>query len=119
MVAVPLGPAQLDITGVRAGDLNEFQLTILSDGVPVNLTDQEITATARLKKDTPEGLDAVITVTDPVNGVLRIRWPGEAVRTWLGTELKTKGVWDLQIANGTDPTTVVAGSFAAELDVTR
>lgn len=119
-MTVPLGPAPLDITGVRAGDLNEFQLTITSGGRALDLTGQTITASARLSKDDVDSLDAVITVVDEVKGVIKVRWPGEDVRTWLGTELSLSGVWDLQAGElDADPITLLAGTFTAELDVTR
>lgn len=117
---VPLGPAPVDISGVIAGDLNEFQLTITTGGRPLDLTDQEITASARLTKLAIDSVDAVITIVDAVKGVITIRWPGDDVRTWLGDEVSLLGVWDLQITDGVaDPITVLAGTFAAELDVTR
>jgi hypothetical protein len=120
MVTVPLGPAQVDITGIRAGDLNEVRVTLLAAGRPVNLTGKTITAQARTSKTEVTELDAVITITDASNGVLMVRWPGDDVRTWLGTEVIQKGVWDLEIHDGAgDPQTVMAGDFTAELDVTR
>jgi hypothetical protein len=120
MVAVPLGPAVVDISGVRAGDLNQFQLTILSGGDPVDVTGLSLSATARTKPTDVDGVDAVITISDGPAGKVMIRWPGEDIRTWLADKAKATGVWDLQMVNGTvDPVTVVAGSFAAEMDVTR
>lgn len=116
---VPLGPAPLDISGVRAGDLNEFQLTVLAGGAPVDLTDMTVTATARYKQTDADGVDAEIELVDALHGVIRIRWPGEDVRTWLADKVKGSGVWDLQMANGSDPTTICAGKFSAEMDVTR
>lgn len=120
MVAVPLGPAPVDITGVRAGDLNEFQLTLLSGGKPVDLTGQTLAASAKRAKTDTSSLDAVITVVDADAGVVLVRWPGSAVRTWLGTEETVTGVWDLEAKEGSnDPLTWVAGIFSAELDVTQ
>jgi hypothetical protein len=120
MVAVPLGPAQLDIHGVRAGDLNQFQLTLVTGGRPMDLTGQTITASAKLAKSDSTGLDAVIAVVDGPAGVLTLRWPGDDVRTWLGAVDQKSGVWDLQMTDGTsDPITVLAGIFTAELDVTQ
>lgn len=119
MVTVPLGPAPLDITGVRAGDLNEFQITLKQGGRPMDLTGETITAQARRSVAAPEHLDAVITMTDAVNGVITLRWPGDAVRTWLGAETSAEGVWDLETSNGADPVTILAGRFTAELDVTH
>jgi hypothetical protein len=120
MVAVPLGPAPVDITGVRAGDLNEFQITLLSGGSKMNVTDMTFNASARVTKADTGHLDAVVTIVDGPNGIIMVRWPGDAVRTWLGTNVTQKGVWDLELINGTDdPLTVCAGDFSAELDVTH
>lgn len=120
MVNVPLGPAPVDISGVRAGDLNEFQITLLVSGSPINLTSTDVTASARSPITNPDSLDAVCTVLDGPAGLLSVRWPGEDVRTWLADKAKVTGVWDLQLSEGeTDPLTVAAGSFSAELDVTR
>jgi hypothetical protein len=120
MVAVPLGPAPVDITGVRAGDLNEFQITLLAGGSKMNVTGMTFTAAARITKIDPTSLNAVVSITDGPNGIIMVRWPGDAVRTWLGTNVTQKGVWDLQMVSGTDdPLTVCAGDFSAELDVTH
>ena len=120
MVAVPLGPAPVDITGVRAGDLNEFQITLTSGGGKLNITDSTFNASARVTKTNPAHLDAVVTIVDGPNGILMVRWPGEDVRTWLGTKETLSGFWDLEMVTGTDdPLTVCAGTFAAEMDVTH
>lgn len=118
---IPLGPTPLDITGVRAGDLNLFTFHIHRNGTPVNLTGQEVTAQARKSAISDEiALTAVVTVTGAPNGDGTIRWPGDDVRDLLAGAATWKGVWDLQTANpGEDPVTLVAGAFAAEMDVTR
>ena len=117
---IPLGPAPVDIKGVRAGDLNQFKMTITSAGAPVDLTGMEVTASARVKPNDTASVDAAIEVVDAPGGVITIAWPGEAVREWMGSKATVNGVWDLQIAStGSDPITVVAGSFGAEMDVTR
>lgn len=117
---VPLGPAPADISGVRAGDLNEFQVTITAGGKPVDLTDQAITASARHSKSDPDHLDAVITVVDALKGILIVRWPGDAVRSWLDGKDDSQGFWDLEAQSGEDdPTTWMAGTFYAEMDVTH
>lgn len=122
-MAINLGPAVVDVAGIRAGDRNLFQLTIRSGGAPIDLTDYVITAQARTTAADPDALDADVEITDAVNGKCDVRWPGDAVRTWIGAGTTQKGVWDLQLVNtgdpGSDPWTVIAGSFAAELDVTR
>lgn len=120
MVAVPLGPAPVDITGVMAGDLNEFQITLTSGGGKLNVTGMTFNASARVTKLDPSSLDAVVTIVDGPNGIIMVRWPGDDVRTWLGTNVTQKGVWDLEMISGTnDPLTVCAGDFSAELDVTH
>lgn len=121
-VTVPLGPAAVNITGVWAGDKNEFTVVLTQDGVPMDLTGVTPTAQARSTQEDTEALDAVCTLVDPLAGSLTVRWPGEAVRTWMGGVAQKKGVWDLQLASATpgeDPVTVAAGQFTANLDVTR
>lgn len=121
MASINLAPAEVDVSGIRAGDRNLFQLTIRQGGQPVNLTGYTITAQARATSGDTEHLDAVCTITNPTAGTVDVRWPGDAVLTWLGVETVQKGVWDLQLDDGTaaDPWTVISGTFAAELDVTR
>lgn len=121
MVLITLGPAKVDIAGVRAGDRNEFQINLTADGDPMDLTGMTVSAQARSTAADTTHLDAVLSITDAPGGVLRIYWPGDDVRTWLGTSVRQSGVWDLQLGTdgGTDAVTVIAGSFTAELDVTR
>lgn len=121
MVAIDLSPAVVDIKGIRAGDRNLFQLTVRVSGQPLNLTGYTVTASARTKADDPIDLDAVCTITGATQGKVDVRWPGEAVRTWLGTHVEQQGVWDLQLADGTsaDPWTIVSGAFSASMDITH
>lgn len=121
MAAINLGPAVVDVSGIRAGDRNLFQLTIRQGGQPVNLTGYTITAQARVTTGDTAHLDAVCAITNAVAGTVDVSWPGTDVLTWLGAKPIQKGVWDLQLDDGTgaDPWTVISGSFAAELDVTR
>lgn len=121
-VVVPLGPACVDITGVRAGDQNEFTMHLHRGGVPLDLTGLTFTAQARKKSTDPDppALTAVVTVTDALNGDLTVAWPGEDVRALLNGKATWTGVWDLQADDGTnDPTTLAAGNLAAQMDVTR
>lgn len=120
MSSLTLGPAVVDLFGIRAGDQNLITFLISRDGVPVDLTGQTVTAQARKTTLAVEALDAVVEVTDVTGGRIRLRWPGEEVRTWLAGKAVTKGVWDLQTGNGVDdPLTLVAGVFEAVQDVTR
>lgn len=121
MASIDLSPGVMDISGVRAGDRNAIQFTITSGGAPMNLTGYEVTAQARSTPVAPGALDAVIEDRVDVEGSFTLRWPGDEVRTLLGTGLSWNGVWDMQIkATGdTDATTVVAGKFGATMDVTR
>src|SRR5207342_3115774 len=106
MVAVPLGPAQVDITGVIAGDLNEFQITLQTGAAKTNVTGTTFNASDRVTKIDPTSLDAVVSIVDGPNGIIMVRWPGDDVRDWLGTNVTQKGVWDLEMINGTnDPLT--------------
>jgi hypothetical protein len=121
MATVPFGPARADIKGVRAGDLNEMQVTLTAGGNAFDLTGRTVTAQARQKATSASALDAVVTVLgDPLDGIVTVRWPGDDVRSLLAGRRVWKGVWDLQVGDGVaDPTTVIAGSFQAEMDVTR
>jgi hypothetical protein len=120
VATVPLGPAPVDLTGVRAGDQNALTLTLAAKNAPYNLTGKIVTAQARLTPTAAEHLDAVVTIVDAPGGTLQLRWPGAAVTAILAGKDTWKGVWDLQIADpGQDAITVVAGSFSAVMDVTR
>jgi hypothetical protein len=120
-VTVPLDPATVNITGVRAGDRNAFTVTITADGDPVNLTGSTLTAQARKLANDPDpaALTATVTVTDAANGTAEIVWPGAAVTTMLGASASWTGVWDLQRTTAAGSTTVCAGAFTAVMDVTR
>ena len=120
-VVVPLGPACVDITGIRAGDRNLIVMTLSADGAPLDLTGLTVEAQARLTPVDPASISAVIDVVDAALGKIEIRWPGEEVRTVMANSLTWAGVWDLQIVDPeeTDPYTVVAGKFSASMDVTK
>jgi hypothetical protein len=121
VAAVTLGPASVDITGVRAGDLNQISFTVHSKGTPVDLTGLTVTAQARTSAVSNEvALTAVIDVTDAPAGKGTMRWPGDEVRDLLAGAAKWSGVWDMQADNNVDdPTTLCAGKFEAVMDVTR
>jgi hypothetical protein len=117
-----LGPAVVNITGVRAGDRNSFQLTITDGGTPVNLTGQTITAHARevATDPNPPAITATITIVNAPAGILTVAFPGAAVTAALAGTAAWSGVWDLQMQSGaTDPVTLVAGTLDAVSDVTR
>lgn len=120
-VTVPLGPAQVNLTGIRAGDRNLLTCTIRDKDLPVDLTGMVVSAQARKRStDTGTALTANVTVTDAVAGEVEIRWPGDDVRTLLDGKPTWSGVWDLQMQSPpADPVTVCEGTFDAEMDVTR
>lgn len=120
-VLLDLSPACVNLTGIRSGDRNEVLISITSAGDPYDLTGQTVAAQARFAaEDIEPVLNGVVTVLDGPAGQISLRWPGDDVATWLGTEAKAKGVWDLETrpVSG-DPITLLAGSFSARLDVTR
>ena len=121
MASLDLSPGVLDISGVRAGDRNAIRMTLTQDGTPVDLTGADIAAQARPAPAAAGALNAVIEERVDASGQFVLRWPGEEVRTLLGSAESWTGVWDLQILRppDTEPDTVVAGKFAATLDVTR
>jgi len=117
---VDLSPAEVDLRGIRAGDLNRVAFTVHVGGAPVDLTGATITAQAREFAGSATALDAHVTPdADPTSGRFTMRWDGDEIRTLLGSATTWQGVWDVQIAQGPDTTTIAHGSFACELDVTR
>ena len=98
-----------------------MNLTITSGGAPLNLTGFTLAAQARQSASSPEvGIDAVVTVLNAAAGQIEVRWPGADVAALLDGAGKWTGVWDLSLKpSGSDPTTLVAGRFIAEMDVTR
>ena len=120
-IPVNLAPACINLSGVRAGDSNQVTVTVTAGGTPVDLTGMTIESQVRAAAtDASVALTAVVTVTDAANGIVTVRFPGDDVRDLLDGALKWDGVWDLQITDGSDdPVTVVAGTFQADMDVTR
>jgi hypothetical protein len=121
MADIDLGPAIVNISGVRSGDRNLFSLVLRTAGQPLDLTGYVVTAEARVTALDTTALDAVCTITDAPNGKVDVRWPGADVETWLGGNADQKGVWDLQIddGSGADPWTIIEGTFVAEQDITH
>jgi len=119
-VVVPLGPACVDITGVRAGDRNLMAVTLTTAGQPFDLTGLVVSAQARLNPLATEAISAVVDVVDAVAGRVMLYWPGDEVTAMLAGKTSWKGVWDLQVSQtGADPVTFAAGKFSAVMDVTR
>ena len=88
-VTVPLGPAVVNLTGVRAGDANLVAVTVTSKDAPVDLSGLTLAAQARKKlTDADPAVTALITVTDAAAGEFTISWPGEAVRTSLADKAR-------------------------------
>jgi hypothetical protein len=120
-VTVPLGPAQVNLVGVRAGDRNLLTVTIRDKDLPVDLTGMVVSAQARKRTtDSDMALTANCTIVNAAAGQVEIRWPGADVRTLLADKPTWSGVWDLQMQSPpADPVTVCEGTFDAEMDVTR
>lgn len=121
IITVPLGPAVVNLTGVRAGDRNSFTVSLTDGNDPIDLTGMDVTAQARLvATDELAAMNAVCELVDGSAGIISVAWPGEAVRILLAGAAEWVGVWDLQVRSGVaDPETVAAGSLQAVMDVTR
>jgi hypothetical protein len=122
MTKIDLGPPQVDLLRVRAGDRNVINLKLKHGLTAVDVTGWVLEAQARHTAISPDppALTAVVTVVDGPGGIFEIRWPGDDVRTLLAGLDEWKGVWDLQRNNDpNDPETLMAGKFTAEEDVTR
>lgn len=120
---VDLGPAIINIVGVRAGDKNEMVINLKKDGVPYDVTGMTITAQARAKA-TDTGIApivAVVSIIDADAGKIDVRWPGDQVAEVIPSgKSMWRGVWDLQQVTGSeDPVTLIAGTFEVSMDVTR
>ena len=121
---VTLGPTVVDITGVRAGDVNPVGFYLHHGPDPVDLTGAVITAQAR-KTATDETvvLDGTVEVDDdPTSGRFVVRWDGLAVRALLAD----KATWTRGLGRTGGPRSIEApwppsppGSSPAEMDVTR
>ena len=97
-VTVPMGPACVNLTGIRAGDKNQMTGTVTMKGDPVDLTGQSISAQARKRStDVEVALSAVVTITDAAEGKFTMRWPGDDVAVLLADKATWSGVWDLQL----------------------
>ena len=119
-VVVSLGPACVDITGIRAGDRNLMTMNLTSGGDPMDLTGLTVEAEARASSTATDSITAVVEILDALAGKISVRWPGDEVTEMLAGKATWKGVWDLQVGDGSsDPWTVAAGKFSAEMDVTR
>lgn len=122
MTALDLGPARLDLKRVRAGDYTTVQISIKEDGNPKDTTGAVVTSHVRKTADADAiALDGIVTIVDETTGVYTVSFDGNDVRTLLGGRDSWDGVWDVQIVvqGTTFPVTLIAGSFGAEMDVTR
>ena len=121
MTVIDVGPAKMDLLRIRAGDRNQFNVTLTDSNGPVDLTNKTIEAQARVTPiDSAIAISAAISIIDPAAGKFEMSWPGDEVRTALAGAATWDGVWDLQIQDtGEDPVTLVAGIFTIESDVTR
>jgi hypothetical protein len=120
VAVIDIGPPKVDLLRIRAGDRNLFTLKLTTKGLPFDLTGLTVEAQARLTPLDPAiAVTAVINVLDAEQGLLEMRWPGEDVRALLADNSNWNGVWDLQVGNGSDPQTLMAGVFTVEPDVTR
>lgn len=122
MASLQMGPAQVDLLGVRAGDRNVVTLELTTGGSPWNLTGAVLSAQARkVATDAEFALEATVTPLDETVGHYQLEWDGEAVRTLLGADTGWEGVWDLQVIEATQTLaeTVAAGKLTCEQDVTR
>ena len=120
MADVSMGPATVNIAGIRAGDKNLFTMTIKENGQPLNLDNMDIQAQVRSKpSDVNPSLEAVIEIIDEANGKISIQFPGSEVMTLLGQNPTWAGVWDLQLLAPDGATTICQGTFAAVMDITR
>lgn len=115
-------PGTMDLIGIRANDENLMRVTLTRGGAAWDTTGATVAAQARATpQDTAIAVTAVVTAVDETAGAYDVRWPGADVATLLGGEPDWSGVWDLQIlpAGATEPDTLLAGTFYAEMDVTR
>lgn len=122
MAALQLGPSEVDLLGIRAGDRNVVTVELTSDGAPWDLTGAALRAQARkTATDADPALEAVVTAVDEAGGLFEVSWDGEEVRTLLGADVTWEGVWDLQVVEvgQTLAETVAAGKVTMVLDVTR
>jgi hypothetical protein len=104
------------------GDSVRFQGIVTVDGVAQNLTG--CTAAAKIKSSDAGSVTATCTVTipTPASGVvLAVLTPAQTTAAALGTPASDGaqiGVWDLQIADGTDVVTVCRGNVYAYFERT-
>lgn len=122
MAAICTGPATLDWHCAYAGDDVRAVLQMIADGDPWDLTGATLLAQVRESRlaDDPPALVATINDIDASSGQFEVVWDGESIRSLLGTAETWEGVWDLQVTSvGGVITTVAAGKFLAQMDVSR
>jgi|SRR5215831_14626109 len=125
-VTVPLGPAVVNLTGVRAGDRNPIHFAVTVKGSPMDLTGLTLSAMARTKvtDESPAVTADIVIDPDPTTGEFDLSWPGPDVAASIPSgKTGWQGVWDLQAddgsPDGTGVTTLMGGSISVVLDVTR
>ena len=123
MTAINIGPQQLDIIGVVAGDDTVVDLNITRDGTPEDTTGAVVASQVRRRPTDPDPalITAVITVVDETQGQYKITYPGPQVRTALGTNESLSLVYDANITlmGAGAPVTLLKGAFRIVSDVTR
>jgi hypothetical protein len=107
----------MTVLEMTRGDTTTFDVTLTDgDGDPLDLTDLDLTFTAShaamvITKTVGDG----ITVTDLAGGLASIELVPDDT-----ADLEERMVldWDLQVSDGTDVYTPLAGSLLVEMDVT-
>ena len=109
-------PGYVDLD-VYQGDDHSWDIRVVEDGVPVDLTDLTLSASVRRRDaDTEPDPLAVFTieVTDPVDGRLTLGLPAtESVK------LRVASAWDLEVFTTEGAHTLLAGRVAVTREVTR
>jgi hypothetical protein len=105
-----------------AGDANRQTLQFLRNGMPMDLTDHEFRAQARISATSIEiAMTATIDASLADRGVITVSWDGELMRDLLDENGRWSGTWDFQMIEPdmTLPRTILAGPVSIVSDVTR
>lgn len=120
MAVLDSGPEQLDWIWT-VGDTKPETFVLATEEGAVDISTATIEAMAREScKDAVVAATATVTVTDAVNGIFTMAWPGEPLRPLVDAAVGDEwvGAWDLQITDGTIRTRL-AGKLIVRCDVTR